>query len=359
MEHVLALQRRFSDENLNQIGLAQLASELGHALARGRLSGGAAAQLSHDAVRARRRFPKQGADNGYAHALEDILAAVAAALVDAQEREDVVAEVRQNPTYAHIVRQLEASPAGPNDLALALDGVPNNGKITRALQQLEGLELIEPASGSNQRARPRRLTARGYGVARALNDELGPAIETAQARAIALRTATRVLLMFQLARRCREVSVRELTSSFGTSAANESFVRDIAFLGERHGFLDVSEDGTCRWGREQLSITEWLKHVVPDKLAAAFAEVPPGYVLVTDHVDAWRDVLSHPSFAGVGDICSPTLAWQLSLAPENLAFVFDDPTLGHSVLRDRSGPIPASYVARPDGDSARLVRGVG
>jgi len=314
-----ALKRRVAQAHTRD-KLAQLASELGHSLSAGHLDSDAAYTLSRAAGRARRG--RKGFDEGYLTALSEVLGAVGAAAADAADRAVGERALEGAPVLRRMVRALHERPQGPSALARAIGIASNDGRVTRHLQKLEALGLVEPAPSANKKERLRQLTARGHRIAAKLSE---PAATAAPADAAVVEG---VVGMLHLLLRCGEVSLSELAACAARAPSSESLAREFAMLGERRGLLDVTTAERCVWGREQVRWRDVLEGYAtrPAALRAAFAEVPPGFVLCTDEVDAWRLALRSAEVEGVEDIGSYHFASTMLAPGEVSAIVSADET---------------------------------
>ncbi len=316
-----ALKRRVAQAHTRD-KLAQLASELGHSLSVGHLDAEAAHALSRAAGRARRG--RAGFDEGYLTALADVLGAVGAAAADVADRAMAERALEGAPVLRRMVRALHESPQGPSALARAIGMASNDGRVTRHLQKLEALGLVEPAPSANKKERLRQLTARGHRIAAMAASLAEPAESHSPDRAV----VEDVVGMLHLVLRCGDVSLSELAACAGSGPASESLAREFAMLGERRGLLDVTTAERCVWGREQIRWRDVLEGYAtrPDALRAAFAAVPRGFVLCTDEVDAWRLALRSAQVEGVEDIGSYHFASTMLAPGEVPAIVSADET---------------------------------
>lgn len=277
--------------------LAQLASEIGHAVAGQQLDAEAGLALSR--VVARTRRGREAYDEGYLTGLSDLVAAVAAARADTDDRAASTRAVDASRALQDIVRVLDDGPKGPSAIAHAIGLEKNDGRVTRHLQKLEQLGLVVPARSANQKERLRQLTARGHRIASGLPAPAGVAASLDPDQVATIVEG--VVRMLHLVMRCREVSLAELAASSG-STCGDSLARELALRGERQGLLDLTKDDRCSWLRTH----EWARVLEgyasrSDLLQRAFAEVPRGFVLLTDEVDAWRNAL-RSSVDGVQDV---------------------------------------------------------
>lgn len=349
-----ALQRRVAGAHTPE-KLAQLASELGHSIAGGQLGSREAHLLARAVGRARRG--RGDFESGYLTALGDLLAAIASATADAAERAAAARAVDSSPELRRIVLALHDRPQGPSALARAVGLEANNGAITRQLQKLERLGIVDAAPAVNKKERPRQLTARGHRIAsdliRLVDAPEAPASSTNHL--VTSSIVARAMAMVRFVSRCGEVSIDELAASApGGSDERAALARAVAAHAELLGLVDVTTNDRVIWGRRAPQET-WkalLEGYVerPDDLRAAFARVPHRALVGTDLVDAWRDVLGIAEVP-VGDVVNFELARRVR--NEFPAIVFTDRTVALTIARELSSPSSSTstplFVAEPRG----------
>lgn len=235
----------------------------------------------------------------------------------------------------------------------------NDGRVTRRLQRLEEMDLVEPAmAAGDRRARPRQLTARGHRIAA----EMAHAGSSAHFRksdkplarnAPPKEVAERVFSILRLVQNCPNIGLQELATCIGPRREpfSEMFARFVVELGEKRGLLDLTAEGYCTWGREQQK-SPWIQFLDtarPEQLRRAFEHVPDHFVICTDMVEPWRQAFSRAEEAPrIGDV------WPVAMAESTIpsepipALVLHDRTL-LSVVKSRpvvgGSPLPI-FLAR-------------
>ncbi|GAB5544292.1 MAG: hypothetical protein SangKO_040520 [Sandaracinaceae bacterium] len=334
-----ALKRRVARAK-ERSGLAQLASELGHAVASSHLVADEARKLSRAFGRARRG--RDAFDRGYLSALSDLLAATSSAMSDASERAAARQAIEAAADLDAIIVALGERAMTPTELAEAIGDAPNNGGWTRKLQKLEQLGLVEPAPAGDKRRRPRQLSARGHRLALELEAERPSRDDQLIADVVA---------MTSLLRCAREVTEEELCACVTVESDERArLVRSFLEAAEMCTLLDLKMDGRVRWGRD---VERWDAVLArPDQLAEAFGGVPPDAVLTTDEVGSWQEALSAGAVRQVVDVVPFRLAEQLSR--DFAACVVTDRTVARAL--GESIPHEKLYVAFPLGEHGISVQ---
>jgi DNA-binding MarR family transcriptional regulator len=299
-EMIAALRRRV-DEASSPAQLAQLSSQVGHALALRQLSAESVAALCRQTGRKRRGSPDF--ESGYWSAISDVLGASSAALRESAQRDELRSEIDSRPALRKVLLALHGRSQTPTELARAVSrsAIANDGRITRRLQALEELGLVEPVIPVNdKRVRRRQLTARGHRLAFEISgrkDKGRVSVTPIQAPPSNEEVVESVISMLRLVESCHDVGLRELYACAGRiGVTSNRFARFVVAVAERRGLIDVTPEERCRWGREQQN-NRWIPFLdscasEPQQLKTALSQLPDGFVLCTDLVHKWRLALS-------------------------------------------------------------------
>ena len=330
-EWIPALEARV-EKAREEVDLIRLGAEVGHAIAERAIDERAARSIERSLGRARLDVPRDGFASGYLRALSDVLASLAQVSADQSARQTVMATIARSPTQKKLLLRLDQGPATPSALARALGGSSDNGKVSHALARLQTLGLVEDAPASDDKQRPRQLTARGYRLAKDLTASTAKKAALVDPVDAAFDTAAAIVQLVSLSRGVRLSEIEACTTATLDRARTHRFAEAM----ERRGLVNMTRAGTCEWGRStKLASSEALLARYVGRagdVQKAFRDVPRPFSLWTDRVDVWRDLVAA---AGLGevDVMMPAFGERMD---DDVVVVDDDDTIVLREARDRS-----------------------